>query len=168
MFSVLFLLKEIFLVTCAGSEKDVIFFFYRAPFWNSCSRCAFSPRLSSSLGFLLGSPSRMSQRGFGLGGVRPPMLQRKKPGLIGLWWATQAFVFSITAMEEQGDINDAVITHLHGQTRSTGELSCKDAVIFRVSLPWMICICEVLFLCENLRNTIRNLHASYTKLIQMC
>lgn len=26
MFSVLFLLKEIFLVTCAGSEKDVIFF----------------------------------------------------------------------------------------------------------------------------------------------
>lgn len=41
-------------------------------------------------------------------------------------------------MEEQGDINYAVIIRTHGQTRSGGELLGKDAAIFHLPLRWTI------------------------------
>lgn len=73
-------------------------------------------------------------------------------------------------MEEQDDINYAVITHLNGQTKSEGKILCKDAAIFHLPLPreiFSLVLHKTLFLSEYLRNANRNLHADYMKIIRV-
>lgn len=69
----------VFSLSAVPTQKQM-WVFYRVPFQNAHSRCAFSPGLNSSLRFLL---LRWSLNWFSCGGVRPPRLQRKEPGLIG-------------------------------------------------------------------------------------
>lgn len=88
-----------------------------------------------------------------------PGFRGRNQGLLVHNEQSQAFVFSITPTEEQGDTNYAVITRIHGQR---GELLCKDAAVFHLPLPWMIFslfLHRMLFLYEYLRNANRNPYA---------